>query len=66
MLCLQMPKISRNLLPPSAVYKTFTLELEAVGQGKVWYLKAKKGKSSNRETRSACGRKESCMGSALK
>ena len=39
-----MPKLSRNLLRPSAVYKTLTLELEAVGYGKVWYLKAKKAK----------------------
>jgi len=39
-----MPKLSRNLLPPSAVYKALTMELEAVGYGQVLYLKAKKAK----------------------
>jgi hypothetical protein len=55
MLYLHMPKLSRNLLRPSAVYKTLTLELEAVGYGKVWYLKVKKAKviTAKREVHTA-------------
>ena len=55
MLCLRMPKLSRKLLPPSAVYKTLTLKLEAVGYGKVWYLKAKQATviTARREVRAA-------------
>jgi len=47
--------LSRILLPLSAVYKTLTLELEAVGYGKVWYLKAKKAKviAAKREVHAA-------------
>jgi hypothetical protein len=37
------------------VFKTLTLELEAVGHGKVWYLKAKMAKviTAKREVRAA-------------
>jgi hypothetical protein len=53
--CLHIPMLSRNLLPLSAVFKTLTLEMEAVGHEKVWYLQAKKAKviTAKREVRAA-------------